>query len=43
LASLLGVTCPPRTEPASMLDWKSVKEGGVDGQKGIQAGTDHQD
>jgi len=30
------LTCPPRTDPVSVLDWEPDKKGAANGQKGIQ-------
>jgi len=36
-----GMTCPPKRSPVIMLVWKDEK-GGINGQKELHSGTDHQ-
>jgi len=35
------VTCPPKTEPVRVLDWRLSRRGLVNGQERVQTGTDH--
>jgi DNA-binding response OmpR family regulator len=35
------LTCPPKTEPVRVLDWRLSKRGLVNGQERVQTGTDH--
>ncbi len=36
------VTCPLKTEPVLMLDWRLEKKGAVNGQERVQTRVDHQ-
>ena len=42
IVKTIVLTCPPKTEPVLVLDWRLKKKGVVNGQEGVQTRADHQ-